>query len=178
LASRSVPDQPGWRRDRHRWQRLLRPDGATTSDSRGVHQNELAARRTKSGPPGDFERTFSLTGHGDLLRNTGWLAAARRNHGARRWRRVPGSIRLGSRRRLRGATARTTPNPNAQHGWLESTCRLGPRTVSLLSPDVVKAKSVGLLRAGSMIPFRSDGGTLRFTIPGVEDYEVAAITVG
>jgi hypothetical protein len=31
---------------------------------------------------------------------------------------------------------------------------------------------------GSMIPFRSDGGALRFTISCVEHYQVAAVTVG
>jgi hypothetical protein len=69
-------------------------------------------------------------------------------------------------------------NPNAQHGWLESTYALGPQTVSLLLPEGVKVKSVELLRAESVIPFHSDGGALRFTIPRVEDYEVAAITAG
>jgi hypothetical protein len=69
-------------------------------------------------------------------------------------------------------------NPNAQHGWLESTYPLGPQTVGQLLPDGVKVILVELLRAWSMIPFRWDGGALRFTIPRVEDYDVAAVTVG
>jgi len=54
----------------------------------------------------------------------------------------------------------------------------GPQAVGLLLPDGVTVGSIELLRAGSRIPFRSDGGALRFTVPGVEDYEVAAISVG
>jgi hypothetical protein len=130
--------------------------------------------------PGDFERTFWLTGHGDLLRllhNTiGWLS------------RDESMLHVDGDGFLEVFAWETSPgyavhllnytNPNTHHGWLEATYRLGPQTVSLLLPDGVKVGSVELLRAGSMIPFRSDGGALRFTIPGVEDYEVAAITVG
>jgi hypothetical protein len=65
-------------------------------------------------------------------------------------------------------------NPNAQHGWNQPA--LGPQTVSLLLPGGVKVTSVELLRAKSMIPFRSDGGVLRCTIPRVENFEVAAST--
>jgi Hypothetical glycosyl hydrolase 6/Beta-galactosidase trimerisation domain len=130
--------------------------------------------------PGDIERTFWLTGHGDLLRLL---------HNTIRWLSRDESVaHVDGDGFLEIFAWETSPgyavhllnytNPNAQHGWLESTYRLGPQTVSLLLPDGVKVGSVELLRAGSMIPFRSDGGALRFTIPRVEDYEVAAITVG
>jgi Hypothetical glycosyl hydrolase 6/Beta-galactosidase trimerisation domain len=130
--------------------------------------------------PGDVERTFWLTGHGDLVRlldNTiRWLS------------RDESVVHIDGDGFLEIFAWETSPgytvhllnytNPNAQHGWLESTHALGPQTVSLLLPDGVKVSSVELLRAESLIPFRSDGGVLRFTIPQVEDYEVAAITVG
>ena len=130
--------------------------------------------------PGDLERTFWLTGHGDLVRlldNTiRWLS------------RDESPAHIDGDGFLEIFVWETSPgytvhllnytNPNAQHGWLETTYALGPQTVSLLLPDGVKVKSVELLRAESLIPFRSDGGALRFTIPRVEDYEVAAITVG
>jgi hypothetical protein len=121
----------------------------------------------KIGSPGDFERTFWLTGHGDLLHllhNTiGWLS---RDESVVHvdgdgflevfaWEAGPGyAVHL-----------LNYTNPNAQHGWVEATYRLGPQTVSLLLPDGVKVGSVELLRAGSMIPFRSDGAALRFTTP-------------
>jgi hypothetical protein len=41
----------------------------------------------------------------------------------------------------------------------------------------VRLKSVQLLRAEAAVAFTMDGATVRFTIPRVEDYEVAAITV-
>jgi hypothetical protein len=44
-------------------------------------------------------------------------------------------------------------------------------------PEGVRIKSVELLRAGTGIAFRLESQMLRFTIPRVEDYEVAAITV-
>jgi Hypothetical glycosyl hydrolase 6/Beta-galactosidase trimerisation domain len=130
--------------------------------------------------PGDFERTFWLTGHGDLVRLL---------HNTIRWlSRDESTVHIDGDGFLEIFAWETSPgytvhllnytNPNAQHGWLESSYRLGPQTVSLLLPDGVKVKSVELLRAESLIPFRSDGGALRFTIPAVEDYEVAAITVG
>jgi hypothetical protein len=48
----------------------------------------------------------------------------------------------------------------------------------MMLPAGVKVKSVELLSAGSTVAFRLEGETLRFTIPRVEDYEVAAITIG
>ena len=61
---------------------------------------------------------------------------------------------------------------------MQSTYPLGPQTVSMKLPSGVKVKSVELLRAGQSVPVRSGRATsLRFTIPRVEDYEVAAITV-
>jgi len=41
-----------------------------------------------------------------------------------------------------------------------------------------KVKTVELLRADTRVPFRLEDEVLRFTIPRVEDYEVAAITLG
>jgi hypothetical protein len=69
-------------------------------------------------------------------------------------------------------------NPNAHHNWIHSTYPLGHQAVSLRLPTGVKAKSVDLLKSEQTVPFRLEDETLRFTIPRVEDYEVAAITVG
>jgi hypothetical protein len=45
-------------------------------------------------------------------------------------------------------------------------------------PNGVKVKAVELLRAEKTVPFRVEESVLRFNIPRVEDYEVAAVTVG
>jgi len=130
--------------------------------------------------PGDIERTYWLTGHGDLLRlmhNTiRWLTQEER------------VVHVDGDGFVELFTWETEPgyalhllnytNPNAQHGWLDETYPLGPQTVSMKLPGETKVKSVELLRAGNSIPFRLEDDVLRFTIPRVEDYEVAAITVG
>jgi hypothetical protein len=68
-------------------------------------------------------------------------------------------------------------NPNAHHGWLDSIYPLGAQTVSMTLPAGVKVKTVEMLHAERSIPFRLESQVLRFTIPTVDDYEVAAITV-
>ena len=67
--------------------------------------------------------------------------------------------------------------PNAHHGWVRDTYPLGPQTVSMKLPAGVNVKSVEVLHAEQDVPFRLEAGTLQFTIPRVEDYEVAAVTV-
>jgi hypothetical protein len=68
-------------------------------------------------------------------------------------------------------------NPDTQHCWLQSTYPLGPQIVRMKLPQSVGVKSIELLKAGRNVPFDLEGRELRFTVPGVEDYEVAAITV-
>jgi hypothetical protein len=55
---------------------------------------------------------------------------------------------------------------------------MGPQTVSMTLPDGVKVMAVDLLRSDKTIPFRLEGSALRFTVPRVDDYEIAAVTVG
>lgn len=130
--------------------------------------------------PGDIERTYWLTGHGDLLRlyqNTlRWLTRDRRIVSLQgegvvemfAWETEPGyAIHL-----------LNYTNPAAHHGWLHSVVPLGPQRLALQLPAGVRVRSVELLRAGSSVPFHVAGdGILRCTIPSVQDYEVAAITV-
>ena len=68
-------------------------------------------------------------------------------------------------------------NPNSHHGWLRSVYPMIGQNVSMRLPETVTVKAVELLRAESSLPFRHEDGVLRFAIPRVEDYEVAAITV-
>jgi Hypothetical glycosyl hydrolase 6/Beta-galactosidase trimerisation domain len=129
--------------------------------------------------PGDIERTYWLTGHGDLLRLM---------HNTIRWTtRDEPIIHVEGEGFVEMLAWETAPgyavhllnytNPNAQHNWLQSIYPLGPQSVSMTLPVGVKVKSVDLLRAGDTVPYHQEDGILRFTIPRVEDYEVAAITV-
>ena len=68
-------------------------------------------------------------------------------------------------------------NQDAQHGWLQGSFRLGPQTVTMKLPERVRVKSVELLKVGSAVQFSFDNQVLHFTVPHVDDYEVAAISI-
>ena len=149
------------------------------------HTHEPAVVLSESGPsriayfPGDIERTYWLTGHGDLLRLL---------HNAIRWITHDESIvhvegdgflemfcwetAAGYAVHLLNYT-----NPDAQHGWLHSTYPLGPQTIKLKLPQNVRVQSVELLRAEQTLPVHVEDGLLQITVPRIEDYEVAAVTV-
>ena len=129
--------------------------------------------------PGDIERTYWLTGQTDLLRLL---------HNTIRWIcRDESIVQVEGQGFVELFAWETTPgyavhllnytNPNAHHGWLDSAYPLGPQTVSMRLPAGVKVKSIQLLRAESSIPFQLKAERLRFTVPQVEDYEIAAIDV-
>jgi hypothetical protein len=149
------------------------------------HTNEPAVVLGESGRSrtawvaGDVERTYWLTGHGDLLRLL---------HNTIRWitdntRMVrvdgPGFIEMFCWETAPGYAVHLLnySNPDAQHGWLQSTLPLGAQNVTMRLPAGVRVKSVELLRAETTVPHRLEGQVLHFTIPGVDDYEVAAITI-
>lgn len=130
--------------------------------------------------PGDIERTYWLTGHGDLLRLL---------HNAIRW--VSHDERIVH---VEGAGLiemfcwETSPgyavhllnytNPGAQHGWLRSVNPIGSQRVTMRLPSGIKVRSVELLKAGQNPSFEFRNQMLQFTVASLEDYEVAAITVG
>jgi hypothetical protein len=149
------------------------------TDEPAVVLREIGASRIAYFP-GDIERTYWLTGHGDLLRlmqNTiRWITGDERVVNVDgegfvemfAWETNPGyAVHL-----------LNYTSPNAHHGWMADVHPLGPQTVSLKLPSGVRVKSVELLCAEQSVPFRLDGQTLRFKIPRVGDYEVAAVTVG
>lgn len=150
------------------------------------HTSEPAVVLRRSGSsriawfPGDIERTYWLTGHGDLLRLI---------HNTIRWItdneslvsvEGPGFVEMFCWETAPGYAVHLLnyTNPDAQHGWLQSTQPIGAQRVTMTLPEGVSVRSVDLLKSGVHAPHRMDGQTLRFTIPTVEDYEVAAITVG
>jgi len=129
--------------------------------------------------PGDIERTYWITGHGDLLRLL---------HNTIRWAMHDESlVHVEGPGLIEMFCWETTPgyaihllnytNASAQHGWLRSTQPLGAQRVVMKMPPGVKVRSVELLKAGQRPPFAFQDQTLHFTIAAVEDYEVAAITI-
>jgi hypothetical protein len=129
--------------------------------------------------PGDIERSYWLTGHGDLLRLL---------HNTIRWiTRDERIVHVEGEGFIEMFSWETNPgyavhllnytNPNTHHGWMQSIYPLGPQTVWMKLPQGVRVKSIELLRAGKRVVFSLDIQVLQFTIPRVEDYEVAAITV-
>ncbi len=129
--------------------------------------------------PGDIERSYWLTGHGDLLRLL---------HNTIRWIiRDERIVHVEGEGFIEMFCWETTPgyavhllnytNPNTHHGWMQSTYPLGPQTVRMKLPPSVGVKSIELLQAGKSVAFGLERQVLQFTIPRVEDYEVAAITV-
>lgn len=68
-------------------------------------------------------------------------------------------------------------NPNAYANTLRKHYRLGPQTVRLTLPTDTRIRRATLLRAGGDLPFKQNGRLLEFTIPGLAEYEVAAIEI-
>lgn len=130
--------------------------------------------------PGDIERTYWLTGHGDLLHLL---------HNTIRWlTRDESIVHVQGEGSLEMFPWETGPGyavhllnyttPNAHHGWVTAVAPLGPQNIGMKLPSGVKVKTVELLRSETSVPFRHDGEVLRFTVPRVEDYEIAAVSVG
>lgn len=130
--------------------------------------------------PGDVERTYWMTGHGDILRLL---------HNALRWvshgEQVlqvsgPGLMEVFGWETEPGYAIHLLnyTSPNAHHGWLEAVAAVGPQVVRMRLPAGVRVRSVELLKAGEKTEFVVEEGALRFTVPMVQEYEVAAVTVG
>lgn len=66
-------------------------------------------------------------------------------------------------------------NPNMHRGWLRRHYPIGEQKVRMTLPPGREVARVELLRAERKIAFRQNGSSVEFTIPGIADYEVAAI---
>jgi len=147
--------------------------------------DEPAIVMTEDGPsrriwlPGDVDRSFWRSGNGDLSRLL---------QQAVRWvttDRAP--VRVEGRGLVELFAWQTEPgfavhilnytNPNFARGWFRETYPLGPQTVKLELPENVKVHKVQALRAGTDLKYKLRGRTLEFTVPGVRDYEIAAVEV-
>jgi hypothetical protein len=65
-------------------------------------------------------------------------------------------------------------NPNAYANTLRKEYAIGPQTVHLTLPDTKPIRRATLLKAGGALAFTQNGRDLRFTVPRVAEYEVAA----
>jgi hypothetical protein len=149
------------------------------------HTDEPAVVLRESGSsrtvwfPGDIERTYWLTGHEDLLRllhnAIGWVSHDERIVHVE----GPGFLEMFCWETGPGYAVHLLnyTDPAAQHGWLRNVDPLGLQTITMRLPSGVTAKSVELLRAGKSPSFSMHEQTLQFTVPALDDYEVAAITV-
>ena len=127
--------------------------------------------------PGDIERTMWRSGHTDLntlLKNCiRWIAGEN----------VP--VRIDGPGVVEAFAWETQPgfavhvlnytNPAMHKGWIRGFFPIGPQTVQLNVPAERKITGVEVLRAEMALPFRITDDRVTFTIPGIVDYEVAAI---
>jgi hypothetical protein len=129
--------------------------------------------------PGDVDRSFWRSGDGDLSRLL---------QQAVRWvSRDRAPVRVEGRGLVELFAWQTEPgfavhilnytNPSFARGWFRETYPLGPQTVKLELPEDVKVRKVQALRAGTDLKYKVRDQTLEFTLPGVRDYEIAAVEV-
>jgi hypothetical protein len=122
--------------------------------------------------PGDVERSFRKSGDGDLSRLL---------RQAIRWvSRDRAPVHVTGEGLVELFAWETEPgyaihilnytNPNS--------AKAGLQTVRMELPEGVKARKVTALRAGAEIRHKVTGQMLEFTLPGVADYEIAAVTKG
>lgn len=69
-------------------------------------------------------------------------------------------------------------NPHMLAGWVRRFYPVGRQQVTVRLPEGVKIASVHALRADRKLPFRREAGAIRFEVPQVVDYEVAALVRG
>ena len=127
--------------------------------------------------PGDTERTMWRSGHTDLsrlLRNAiGWVAGAEQPvsvQGSGVVETFAWETEAGFAVHLLNYT-----NPAMHRGWIREFYPIGAQEVRMKLPVGRRVTRVQLLQAEKEVPFRVTGEAVEFTIPGVVDYEVAAL---
>lgn len=66
-------------------------------------------------------------------------------------------------------------NPNMFRGSLQKFYPIGEQSVAMTLPPGKRVSRVELLRAGKDVPFKYADGKIEFVIPGISDYEIAAL---
>lgn len=149
-----------------------------------AHTNEPAVVLRERGKsrlvylPGNIEATMWLSGHTDLSRllqnSIRWVAGED----------VP--VRIEGKGLIEAFAWETEPgfavhvlnytNPNLHRGWVREFYPIGEQKVRMRVPAGRRIKRVELLRAERTIPFHATGASIEFSIPSIENYEVAALT--
>jgi hypothetical protein len=127
--------------------------------------------------PGDIERTMWHSGHTDLARllqnSIRWVAGGRAPvtiEGDGVIEAFAWETQAGFAVHLLNYT-----NPAMHRGWLRKFYPIGPQTVRMALPAGRRVTRVELLRAERDLRFSGGAGSIEFTIPRVEDYEVAGL---
>src|SRR5262249_38413255 len=128
---------------------------------------------------GDVDRTFWRSGHpdlGHLLANAvRWLLGdapppvAIEGEGVTElfaWETDPGCA----------PPTLTSTTPTRRRASVRRSSPIGPPRVAFEMPAGRRVARVEAIRAGARLPFRQEGGTVRFEVPTVADYEVVALT--
>jgi hypothetical protein len=129
--------------------------------------------------PGDVGRTAWRSGHPDVTRliqnSVNWMTRGRR------------SVQVDGEGVVELFAWETEPgfalhvlnynNPNLHRGSIRRHYPIGPQEVRWQLPRAVTIRNASLLRAEARLPVRQKGNVVEFTIPRVEDYEVAALEV-
>ena len=127
--------------------------------------------------PGDIERTMWQSGHTDLARllqnSIRWVAGTNPPVTIE----GEGVIETFAWETEAGFAVHVLnyTNPAMHRGWIRNFYSIGAQKVRMTLPAGRRVTRVELLRAETDIPFRTAPGAIEFTIPGVLDYEVAAI---
>ncbi|MDE3104086.1 MAG: beta-galactosidase trimerization domain-containing protein [Acidobacteriota bacterium] len=158
---------------------LAYPDPATAHTNQPALALQDHGRARCAYFAGDIERTYWLTGHGDLQRlyhNTlRWLTedeAFVSVQGDGLLEFFAWETELGYSLHMLNYT-----NPNAFHGWMQATYPLGAQQIAMRLPAGVRATAVKLLRAETEVTFHQQDQLLQFTVPGLQQYEVASIVI-
>ena len=155
---------------------MVYPRAAPTGEPAIVMTEVGASRRVWL--PGDVERSFWRTGNGDLSRllrqAVGWILRDRAPvtvTGA-------GLVELFAWETGPGLALHILnyTNPSFAKGWFREVYPLGPQVARMELPEGFRVARTQALRAGVELRHRVTGRTLEFTVPGVRDYEIAAVT--
>jgi len=154
---------------------LAYPEPSHTSEPAVVVKEEGRSRRVYF--PGDVERTLWRSGHTDLtrlLRNAiRWVAG----QDSPVTIEGDGVVETFAWETEAGFAVHVLnyTNPAMHRGWLRDFYPIGSQRVRIKLPAGRRVTRVELLRGGATVPFQVNGGSIRFTIPRVVDYEVAAL---
>ena len=127
--------------------------------------------------PGDIERTMWRSGHTDLARllqnAIRWVAGATQPVTVA----GDGVVETFAWETQAGFAVHVLnyTNPAMHRGWIRKFYPIGGQKVRMSLPQGRRVTRVELLRAEKNIPFTGGSGSIEFTIPGVLDYEVAAL---